>query len=241
MGPIEQTAERAGKFLDLYRQMEDALEDKYRNTRKRYTSVVMEFTNDEESAPVREKLNICREIRNLLSHCANLGGQPVAQPSEPVLEAMEEVLDFVKRPPLAIEYATKGDQVMRANLDQKVLRLMEIMDKNGYSHIPVMKNGSFQGVFSVGSVFQYQLKSGGKGLSPNTRLQDLEPYLQLKEHRENYQFLPKDATYLTARQKFEKVQGKNKRVSVIFITETGRPGERLLGMLTPWDVLGEPE
>jgi hypothetical protein len=58
---------------------------------------------------------------------------------------------------------------------------------------------------------------------------------------ENYDFVPKDATYLSVRRKFEKVRGKNKRISVIFITENGKPGERVLGMLTPWDVLGEPD
>lgn len=63
----------------------------------------------------------------------------------------------------------------------------------------------------------------------------------MKDHMENYEFVSKDATYITVRKKFEHVKGKNKRVSVIFITETGSPEERLLGMLTPWDVLGEPE
>ena len=71
---------------------------------------------------------------------------------------MKEVLDFVKRPPLAMEFATKGEQVMKASLNQKVLRLMEVMDKNGYSHIPVMRDGQFCGVFSVGSVFRYLLR-----------------------------------------------------------------------------------
>jgi len=37
---------------------------------------------------------------------------------------------------------------------------------------------------------------------------------------------------------FEKVKGRNQRVSVIFITEQGRQDQKLLGVLTPWDVLG---
>lgn len=229
------------EFLDLYKQMEEALEDRYRGVKRRYSSLVVEFGRDEESAPIRDKLDICREIRNLLTHNANLGGEPVVQPSRPVVEAMREVLEFVKRPPLALEYATKGDQVMKAGLNQKVLRLMEIMDKNGYSHIPVMREGQFYGVFSIGSVFQYQLRSGGRALRPETTLKDLGRYLDVGEHMENYEFVPRSETYLSVRRKFEKVTGKNKRISVIFITENGRPGERLLGMITPWDVLGEPE
>ena len=153
---------RIDEFLDLYKQLEDALEDKYRNARRHYSSVVFEFAKDDDSIPVRDKLDICREIRNLLTHNPNLEGEPIVEPSEPVLRAMQEVVDYVRRPPLAIDYATKGDQVMKATLGQKVLRLMEIMDKNGYSHIPVMKEGQFCGVFSVGTLFQYLLRSGGQ-------------------------------------------------------------------------------
>ena len=236
-----ETESRIDTFLDLYKQLEDALEDKYRNARRHYSSVVFEFIKDSESAPVRDKLETCREIRNLLTHSANLGGEPIVEPSAPVVEALGQVLDFVRRPPLAIDYATRGDQVMRAHLHQKVLRLMEVMEKNGYSHIPVMREGEFCGVFSVGTVFQYVLRSGGKAISPEMTVADLGKHIQVAEHRENYEFVPQDATYIAVRQKFEKVKGKNKRVSVIFITEHGRPGERLLGMLTPWDVLGAPD
>ena len=232
---------RIERFLDLYKQLEDELEDKYRNARRHYSSVVFEFIRDEDSAPVRDQLETCREIRNLLTHSANLGGEPIVEPSAPVVAAMEEVLNFVRKPPLALDYATKWDQVMKAHLHQKVLRLMEVMDKNGYSHIPVLNDGEFCGVFSVGSVFQYILRTGGKGIKPETTVAELGRHIQVDAHMENYDFVPKDATYLSVRRKFEKVRGKNKRISVIFITENGKPGERVLGMLTPWDVLGEPD
>lgn len=237
----ERETGRAERFLDLYKQLEDELEEKYRNARRHCSSIVMEFLRDYDSAPVRDRLDVCREIRNLLAHTANLGGEPIVEPSPQVVEALEEVLDFVRQPPLALDYATKGNQVLTARLDQKVLRLMEVMDKNGYSHIPIMRDGEFCGVFSTGSVFRYQLCTGGRAIRADTTLRDMEKYLNVGDHMENYEFVPKDATYISVRGKFEKVQGRNKRVSVIFITEHGRPGERLLGMLTPWDVLGEPE
>lgn len=85
------------------------------------------------------------------------------------------------------------------------------------------------------------MKTGGRPLTRETTLKDLEKYLAVGEHLENYRFVPKDATYSSVRRAFERVNGKNQRVSVIFITETGKPGQRLLGMLTPWDVLGDPE
>ena len=237
----ERTQSRIERFLDLYKQLEDELEDKYRNARRHHPSVAFEFIRDEDSAPVRDQPETCRVIRNLLTHSANLGGEPIVEPSAPVVAAMEEVLDFVRKPPLALDYATKWDQVMKAHLHQKVLRLMEVMDKTGYSHIPVLNDGEFCGVFSVGSVFQYILRTGGKGIKPETTVAELGRHIQVADHMENYDFVLQDATYLSVRRKFEKVRGKNKRISVIFITENGKPNERVLGMLTPWDVLGEPD
>lgn len=235
----EQQENRIALFLDLYKQTEVALEEKYRNEHRKYTSVVYEFLRDDESAPIREKLDTCREIRNLLTHSANMDGEPVVMPSAAVVRAMEEVRDYVCRPPLALEYATRGDRIIKANLGEKVLRLMALMEKNGYSHIPVMREGRFFGVFSIGSVFRYQLR-GGKPLTESTTLREIGKFLDVGEHLENYEFVPKNASYGYVRRKFEQVKGKNQRVAVIFITENGRPGERLLGMLTPWDVLGDP-
>ena len=231
--------DRAQLFLDLYKQIEDELDDKYRNARRHYSSVVFEFIKDYESAPVRDKLDICRHIRNLMAHSANMDGEPVVEPSEPVVDALREVLDFVRRPPLALDYATRGERVLKVNARQKVLRVMEVMEKNGYSHVPVMKEERFYGVFSVGSVFRYLLKNGGKGVTPETTIRDMRGYLAVEEHIENYEFVPATATYIYVRQRFEQVRAKNKRVAVIFITQDGKPDQPLLGMLTPWDVLGE--
>lgn len=201
--------------------------------------MVFEFIKDDESAPVRDKLEICREIRNLLTHSANLEGEPVVEPSAPVVEAMGEVLDFARRPAPGHGVRHQGrPQVMRAHMHQRVLRLMEVMEKNGYSHIPVMEQGEFRGVFSVGTVFQYILRSGGKGIQPDTTVADLAGHIGFSAHMENYEFVPKDATYISCGGFSSGCGGKTRRVSVIFITEHGKVGEPLLGMLTPWDVMG---
>lgn len=233
--------DRTDEFLDLYKQLEEALEEKYRNAKRHCSSVVMEFLRDSESEPFRDELDLCRELRNLLTHNADLGGEPILQPSQPVVDALRRVLEFITRPPLALDFATKADKIMKAGLNQNVLRLMHIMDENGYSHIPVMRDGQLFGVFSTGSVFLYQLHTGGRAITAQTTLKDMDRYLDVRVRMENYSFVSKNATYAEVRRIFERVKGKNKRVSAVFITENGHAGEKLLGMLTPVDVLGEPE
>lgn len=230
---------RADEFLDMYRELEDLLESKYAGKKMHYSSVIFEYLNDYDSKPVRDKLDVCREIRNLLTHTAKVGGQEVIEPSEPICNELRKCIEYVKRPPLAMDFATKGENIMRAGLNQSVLKIMRNMDKNGYSHVPIMENGSFVGVFSLGTVFNYVLNSQGKAIGPNTTIAELRDYLPIKAHSENYQFVPKSTTLSRVRSMFENVKARNRRLAVIFITENGSEDERLLGMLTPWDVLGE--
>ena len=230
---------RAGVFLEMYRELEDSLEAKYAGKKRHYSSVIFEYLNDNESKPIRDKLDVCREIRNLLTHTAKIGGEEVVEPSEAICTELRACLEYVKRPPLAIDYATKGENIMKAGLNQSVLKIMRIMEKNGYSHIPIMENGSFVGVFSTSTVFTYVLNPQGKQIGYNTSISELRDLLPIKAHSENYEFVSRDTTLSEVRQKFETYKGRNKRVSVIFVTENGSERERLLGMLTPWDVLGE--
>jgi len=229
----------AEDFLDLYKQLEEELEDKYTNARRRFSSVIYEFIKSSESEPVRDKLEVCREIRNLLSHNAKLGGEPIVSPSEPVVQALKEVIDFVRKPPLAIEYATKAESIIKATLDQKVLKVMRVMEKNGISHVPVLENGHFTGVFSIETVFQYILNAG-KAISENTTVRDLSQHIPVHMHRDNYYaFIPENASFIQAKDHFKKKFGRNERTAVVFITKTGKQDEKLLGMITPFDVMEE--
>ena len=195
---------RSDEFIDLYKQLEDALEEKFSGMKRRYSSVVFEYINHYESAPVRESLNLCREIRNLMTHSANLGGVPIVEPSEPVVEALRAALEYVQRPPLALEYATTGQRIVCAGLSDRVPCLL--LD-------PELR------------------------LTQETTIRELGQMLPVDRHIENYAFVDRRTPLLEARRMFEKIRGRNKRLSVIFITETGSREEPLLGMLTPYDVM----
>ncbi len=230
---------RSTEFINLYKELEDELEAKYSGGKRKYSSVIFEYINSYESAPVRESLNLCREIRNLITHNANVGGMPVIEPSEPVLEELKRALEFIRRPPLALDYATPGSRIISAGLSDKVLQVMENMEKNGYSHIPILEKKRFVGVFSVSTVFSCVLRDSKVRFTSETTIRDLEKMLPVENHMENYAFVDRDTTCQEARRMFERIKGRNKRLSVIFITEHGKREEGLLGMLTPWDIMKE--
>lgn len=61
---------RSERFLKMYRILEGVLEKRFVGDRQG-SSVVMEYIRDPDSEPFRHELNICREIRNLLTHNAD--------------------------------------------------------------------------------------------------------------------------------------------------------------------------
>lgn len=231
---------RAEMFLKMYRILEGALEKRYAGDRQS-SSVVMEYLKDEDSEPYRYELNLCREIRNLLSHNADEIGEPVVEPSEAVLASLNEILDHVMSPRYAIDCGTPHEKILCAYANDLAIEIMHRMARQGYSHVPVMEKGRMTGVFSVGSLFAYLEKRGFDALDNGTRIGQLKDALDFDQHgAEKYLFMPQDATILQVRAAFEDRMERNSRLSVVFITPGGTKDEPLLAMLTPWDVLKNP-
>ncbi len=231
---------RSEAFLRTYRVLEELLEIKYARTNRTTSSVVMEFLRDEDSLPFREPLDLCREVRNLLTHNAGPDGAPVVEPSEGLLRTLEQVVEAVKQPLLALTFATPAEQLLTAHYGSPALKLMRQMQQRGFSHVPVLDRDRFQGVFSVSSVFSYLADHPGKALDPQSPVKLFKPYLPVDRHMsERFLFMDPQANYPQIKRAFERDVSSRKRVAAIFLTSDGSPQGRLLGLITPWDVLGK--
>lgn len=230
--------ENADEFLNQYRLLEEELCRKYNFDEKTFGSPVVRFINDKEGRQFRDKLNLCREIRNLLSHHSEVEGEPIVEPSTAMINFLKEVTDYVRRPPLALDFATLYDDIMKTNPAQKAQVVMRKMERLGFSHVPVISEGEFVGVFSVSTVFTYIISKNMTSLNDDMTIGDFSELLPVEKHSsEKFQFVGKDATLFEVKQAFENKTQRNKRLAVIFITDNGSIGGRILGMLTPWDIL----
>ena len=228
-------AERIHEFLNGYKMLEDLLEDRYADRPRRYSSVMMEFIHSPEGDGWREKADLCREIRNLMTHTADIAGESVVTPAQGVVDALNEILEYVRRPPLALDYATAREDILRVSGGDLVLPVMRAMHKRGFSHVPVMRGDVMTGVFSVSTIFS-SIILRDEPVNEQTRVRDFDELLPIDRHMaEQFVFLGRDATLNEARLAFDRTD--RKRTAAVFITEDGTPSGRLLGMITPWDVL----
>ena len=223
---------RAETFLSMFRVLEGLLGRKYADQDRKCQSVVMAYLQDAESEPVRQQLDVCREVRNLLTHNADALGGPIIEPSQGLMDSLYELISYVQKPQPALMFATRAEAILQAHPNDRALDVMRRMYKHGFSHAPVMDDGRICGVFSVGTVFARNLEGGEIG--PDTRIREFGDLTRLNTR---FMFMDERASYLDARAEFEKRSGRNNRLAAIFITSTGDENGALMGMLTPWDVM----
>lgn len=223
---------RAETFLSMFRVLEGLLGRKYADQNRKCQSVVMAYLQDAESEPVRQQLDLCREVRNLLTHNADAQGGPIIEPSQALLDSLYDIISYVQKPQPALMFATRAEAILQAHPNDRALEVMRRMNRHGFSHAPVIDDGRICGVFSVGTVFARCLDGGE--ICPDTRICEFGALTKLNTR---FMFMDERATYLDARAEFEKRSGRNNRLAAIFITSTGDENGALMGLLTPWDVM----
>ncbi len=228
--------DNAEKFLNLYKSLEEALETRYRERGKSTSSPVSQYLKEREAEPFRNDLDLCRQVRNLLSHTADVDGETPVQPADALLRVLREVLDFVQRPPLAVEYATPYDALLRARPDDLVMPVMRRMVDCGFSHVPVMRGQLVLGVFSASTPFSQLITGRTPPIDEQTEMSALSNLTRIDQHlTERFLFVPDGISVPEAQRLFTLDRKREKRLAALFLTSNGQQSGDLTAMMTPWD------
>lgn len=227
--------EKTEQFLDTWRRLETAAERVVGNTGR--TNTVLALCKDPRFSALRDELDYCREIRNLLSHQAKIDGEYAVHPSDAALEMLETVLQKLESPPLITEVMTPVENLITVQDVFRVTETMRRMQEKGLSHIPLLKKERVLGVFSIETVFQAVLD--GCPIDETTLIRDLSDYLPLEKHvNYEYRFVSKGTTLQAAENIFRKGSNRIRKLKLLLVTRDGRPDSPLLGVVTPLDLMG---
>jgi CBS domain-containing protein len=223
-------------FLDLYKQLEQTAIAVYGLPADGTAVSKLERFNEYKS--IRSELKYCREVRALLSHNPKVDGEFAVYPSDSMIETLKKVISKIKEPPTCYERSVKGANILSARPEDIVFDKMKIMKSFGYSYVPIMKSGRVVGVFGKHTVFSLVLDGLDNILFDNTRFTDISQYTSLsKTDKNSFRFIPRDMYLFEAEELVVNAFKKKERINLLFVTQTGKPTESLLGILTPWDVM----
>ncbi|HAZ37401.1 MAG TPA: hypothetical protein DEF85_00095 [Clostridiaceae bacterium] len=177
-------------------------------------------------------------LRNAIVHNPyGSKAEPIAEPHDLIVEKFKKIKNEIMNPVRLIDIAVKGNDIYSATLDDDALEVMEKMNDNSYTHVPVLENGLLIGVFSLYSVFAYLTENEGSQITNQTKVGDLRDYISLEKHQgEYFKFEPKNCLVIDVEDLFIKRLENNRRLVMIFVTENGNSDNKLLGIVSAWNV-----
>ena len=109
---------RTETFIELYKELEELAEGQYG-----YPSdgrAVYQLERRPEFKKIREELDYCREVRNLLQHRKRLGDSFPVEPSGAMLDLLRSVIARVEAPPRAKDIQVPFSQVLCRTMEDPV-------------------------------------------------------------------------------------------------------------------------
>ena len=231
----------AKDFMDKFKVLENLLRDKF-NIEDYNKSALKEVEDIPQFRTIKGDLRYIRQIRNLISHKTTINGEYPVEPHIKIVNKIQDIIDYINNPPKAYDKCVKINEVCYASKNEKIYPYMLAMKDNVFTHIPILEQGVVIGVFSENTLFGALIEDELVYEKEKTTFQNelINKYCCLTNHiTETFSFIKKDLLLEDVKEMFLKSFKNKQRLAMLFITQNGKKDEKLLGILTPWDVLGK--
>lgn len=224
-------------FLDKYRQLEAAASAQYDLSNSE--SAVSFLERRPEYRAIKSDLAYCREVRNLLTHNPKIHDRYAVQPSDEMIALLDRVIARIMDPQRAKHIWIPRRNITCRTMNDFVRPAMVEMNERMYTHIPIMEDGIVIGVFSENTLLNYLIDDEIVSIDRNVRFSDIEKYLPLEQHRaESFRFIGQETPVSEIEDIFAAADRASDRIGLIFVTNSGKRTEKLLGIISAWDVAG---
>lgn len=228
------------RFLSAYDRLDELIRDRLgRGRGDSHTALLNEIARS--NAAVRSNLRLLKrlaELRNLVQHDAERTNlYPFAIPGAAVVERYEKIVASFLDEPLAIDRCVRRDKLYTAKTTDTIVEIMTTMAKRGFSQVPVIDGDQLVGVFSESTPFAVVTQEKELLIDGTLELNAVRAYLKLdRQINESFAFVGRTAKWSDVESLFSENRRQVRRLGAVFVTERGRASERLLGMITPWDL-----
>ena len=223
-------------FRDLCNKFEDLVRIKYKVKDEEGAFYIL--SNQKEYKKFEKDINLIRKIRNLLSHGeCKIEGKVAIEINENIIEKLKEIISLLENPPLVTSRYIS--EIFVVDLEEKLEKLIKTMNEKKISHVPVLdKDKKLVGVFSENTIFSKLSEDEIIEIGKEYKVKDYEKYIKLENHSSEYfDFIKRNEELTSAQNLFNKSIKKDKKLVMLFVTENGKKTEKILGILTPWDLL----
>lgn len=238
----------ADLFLDRYKHLEELCRDAFGLDAGE--SALIELKRRKQFRSYAEDIDYCREVRNFLQHNPKLGGQYPVEPSEQMVAFIDDLIERIQQRKRCIQIAVKGQEIHTCAKSDPLAKCLETMGAGAFSHLPVIEDGRVVGIVDLHTVLKAVNGAGGdkpRGLTVSdmfdcVRIQERDGVYEHPGLKgEVYDFFSINAFVDELEGEFERWFKQGRRLGVALLTQNGKQHEKLLGLVTAWDILGNKD
>lgn len=233
----------AEKFLAIYNELDDYVRKQFSSEEFLDHSTLLRRLAEKNRlfSAYYKDLKMFAELRNYIVHNPyKNSADPLFEPHALVIEKYLDIKNQILNPQKAISIAVPKEAIYTTTLLGNALEVMQKMNDRTYTHVPVMQDNVMVGVFSENTILSYLVGKKDSMILQDTKIEEFGDFIPLEKHpSEFFEFVGRNALCMDVEELFRQGLKKRKRIAVVFITENGKKNEKLLGMLTAWDIAGK--
>ena len=224
-------------FLDKYKELEAIVAVEYQLSNSE--SSVSYILRKPEFRSIKLELDYCREVRNLLSHMPQVNKRYAVEPTDEMIALLERVIEKIKNPKRAGDICIPLSEVCTKKMNDFVFPAILEMNEKEYTHVPIMEKDLVVGVFSENTILRCLVDEEMEPLDKAVKFSDIKKYLPIDHHKaESFRFIEYNALVSEVEELFTEALKQDDRIGLVFVTRNGKPTEKVLGIISAWDVAG---
>ncbi|MBQ7874794.1 MAG: CBS domain-containing protein [Oscillospiraceae bacterium] len=229
----------ADEYIQKFKELEAIVKETF--GLNDWDSITNFLSKRDEYRPFREEIKYCQEVRNLLQHKQKIGNEYPIQPSREMIAFLDRTINSLKNRKRCNEIMVPASRIFSRKITDALYDAVLQMRESSLGHIPVLyENGFVAGVFTSFSFFNLMVDQKGAAIPKMLTFENAKEYIAFDYHKtETYRFVSGSLFVDELKEIFESTYSGGKRLSMVFVTSNGKKDGKLLGIISPWDVLGK--
>ena len=178
------------------------------------------------------------ELRNAIVHERTDHHYTIADPHDDVVTAIEKIASELTAPKTVRKLFSKTLRTVQADLTVK--EVLTIIKETEFSQFPVYRSKQFLGLLTDKAILHWIAHQMNGNFETLLQTKVIKLIDDDAIYDTNYRFIGQEMSIYQAEDIFIKAIKQHKRLDALLITESGEAHERLLGMITPNDLIQIP-
>jgi len=190
-----------------------------------------------KSALVRkyeDDLRSFADLRNAIVHHRTSAEFVIAEPHTKVVSRIEYIDHVLSKPRLVGQVFHK--KVLCFQINDSLKYVLNVIRQRKFTQFPVYEGHEFRGLVTTVGITNW-LATTISGNQIPKKMPTLYDILHHEKNRVNYKFVSRYITIYDAEEIFKQGVERGKRFEALLITEHGKPQQKLLGIITPIDIM----